>query len=151
MRNPSNPASPRAFRPDRPRGAHPTPPPIRPATSALATDIASFRRHLAARNLSPKTERTYIDAAALFDAFLARSGLPAALPGIRREHVEAFIADQLARFNPEADVVDGDRLVVSPMQQAFKGSGKTRLLPVSAEGLGQAIDFDDRHWRKAER
>ena len=100
MRNPSNPASPRAFRPDRPSGAHPTPPPIRPATSALATDIASFRRHLAARNLSPKTERTYIDAAALFEAFVARSGLPAALPAIRREHVEAFIADQLRRYRP---------------------------------------------------
>ena len=100
MRNPSNPASPRAFRPDRPSGAHPTPPPIRPATSALATDIARFRRHLAARNLSPKTERTYIDAAALFEAFVARSGLPAALPAIRREHVEAFIADQLRRYRP---------------------------------------------------
>ena len=100
MRNPSNAASSRTIRADRPSGAHPTPRPAAPATTALASDIASFRRHLAARNLSPKTERTYIDAAALFDAFLARSGLPAALPAIRREHVEAFIADQLRRYKP---------------------------------------------------
>jgi len=100
MRKPSNPAPLPALRRARPSGAHPTPRRVAPATTPLAADIASFRRHLAARNLSPKTERTYIDAAALFDAFLARSGLPAALPGIRREHVEAFIADQLARFRP---------------------------------------------------
>jgi site-specific recombinase XerD len=68
--------------------------------TTLVSDIASFRRHLAARNLSPKTERTYIDAAALFDAFLAREGLPVALPAIRREHVEAFIADQLDHYRP---------------------------------------------------
>ena len=98
MRNPSNPASPRAFQPDRPSGAHPTTSQTAPATSALAADIASFRRHLAARNLSPKTERTYIDAALLFEAFLVRQGLPVALSAIRREHVEAFIADQLGRF-----------------------------------------------------
>jgi hypothetical protein len=41
----------------------------------------------------PKTERTYLDAALLFEAFVAREGLPRALPAIRREHVEAFISD----------------------------------------------------------
>ena len=84
----------------RPSGPNPTPSPVGPATTGLASDIASFRRHLAARNLSPKTERTYIDAAVLFDAFLAREGLPAALSAIRREHVEAFIADQLDHYRP---------------------------------------------------
>jgi site-specific recombinase XerD len=85
---------------DRPSGAHPTTPSPTPATSALAGEIASFRRHLAARNLSPKTERTYLDAALLFEAFLVREGLPASLPAIHRAHVEAFIADQLDRFRP---------------------------------------------------
>ena len=100
MRKPSNPAPLPASRRDRPSGAHPTTSPTRAATSPLAADIASFRRHLAARNMSPKTERTYLDAALLFEAFLVREGLPAALPAIRREHVEAFIADQLDRFRP---------------------------------------------------
>jgi site-specific recombinase XerD len=83
---------------DRPSGAHPTTSPTRAATSPLAGEIASFRRHLAARNLSPKTERTYLDASLLFEAFLARTGVPATLATVRREHVEAFIADQLAHF-----------------------------------------------------
>ncbi|MGD0408086.1 MAG: tyrosine-type recombinase/integrase [Candidatus Limnocylindrales bacterium] len=100
MRIQSNPASSRAIRPDRPSGAHPTTTPTGPATSPLAADVASFRRHLAARNLSPKTERTYLDAALLFEDFLAGSGWPAALPAIRREHVEAFIADQLDHYRP---------------------------------------------------
>jgi len=100
VRKPSNPASPPAFRRDRPSGAHPTLPPTASATSALAADIASFRRHLAARNLSPKTERTYLDAALLFEAFVTRQGLPTSLPAIRREHVEAFISDQLRRYRP---------------------------------------------------
>jgi site-specific recombinase XerD len=85
---------------DRPSGAHPTTSPTGAATSPLAADIASFRRHIAARNLSPKTERTYLDAARLFEAFLVRRGLPAALPALRRDHVEAFIADQLRQFRP---------------------------------------------------
>jgi site-specific recombinase XerD len=84
----------------RPSGPNPTPSPAAPATTGLASDIASFRRHLAARNLSPKTERTYTDAAALFEAFLAREGLPVALPAVRREHVEAFIAHQLDHYRP---------------------------------------------------
>ena len=68
----------------RPSGPNPTPSPAAPATTGLASDIASFRRHLAARNLSPKTERTYTAAAALFEAFLARECLSVALPAIRR-------------------------------------------------------------------
>ena len=100
MRNLSNPASPRAIRGDRPSGAHPTTSPTRAATSPLAADIASFRRHLAARNISPRTERTYIDAALQFEEFLGRKGLPVALAAIHREHVEAFIADQLSRYRP---------------------------------------------------
>ncbi len=47
----------------RPSSLDPTLPPAASATSALASNIASFRRHLAARNLSPKTERTYTGAA----------------------------------------------------------------------------------------
>jgi site-specific recombinase XerD len=114
----------------RPSGAHPTPRPADPATTALASDIASFRRHLAARNLSPKTERTYTDAAVLFEAFLAREGLPAALPAIRREHVEAFIADQLRCYRPTTAhnryrslqaffkwAVEEEMIVTSPMDR----------------------------------
>ena len=50
--------------------------------------------------MSPRTERTYIDAALQFEEFLGRKGLPVALAAIHREHVEAFIADQLSRYRP---------------------------------------------------
>jgi site-specific recombinase XerD len=100
MRKPPYPASLPVSRRDRPSGAHPTTTTASAAMSPLAIEIASFRRHMAARNLSPKTERTYLDAAFLFEEFLRRRGLPAVLPALRREHVEAFIADQLAHFRP---------------------------------------------------
>jgi site-specific recombinase XerD len=50
--------------------------------------------------MSPKTERTYLDAALVFEEFLARGGLSGALPTIRREHVEAFISEQLDHYKP---------------------------------------------------
>jgi hypothetical protein len=58
MHKPSSSAPRPVMRSDRPSGAHPTTSPTGGATSALTADVASFRRHLAARNLSPKTERT---------------------------------------------------------------------------------------------
>jgi site-specific recombinase XerD len=68
--------------------------------SALAADVASFGRHCRAGNLSPRTTETYMDAASRLALFLAAHGMPTELSGIRREHVEAFIADQLERFKP---------------------------------------------------
>ena len=147
MRIQSNPASPRAFRPDRPSGAHPTTSQTAPATSPLAAGIASFRRHLAARNLSPKTERTYLDAALLFEGFLVREGLPATLPAIHREHVEAFIADQLGRFTASTAhnryrslqaffkwAVEEELIALSPMERMKP--------PIVGEHLSPMLDDD---------
>ena len=52
----------------------------------------SFEIALSARNLSPRTSCTYLDAVGLFAEFLERSGMPTRLDAITREHVEAFIA-----------------------------------------------------------
>src|SRR5207244_11627992 len=60
----------------------------------------SFRRSLLAENKSPRTVETYGEALRLFDEFLARQGMPRQIAGIRREHVEAFIAELLARWKP---------------------------------------------------
>src|SRR5512132_1785045 len=68
--------------------------------STLQRDVASFVRHLAAGNLSPKTIRSYREAVELFARFLDERGMPAELELIRREHVEAFIVDLLARWRP---------------------------------------------------
>lgn len=59
--------------------------------------VASFALSLRARNRAPKTIRSYSEAARLLDAFLAERGMPRAPAAIRREHVEAFLEDQLAR------------------------------------------------------
>jgi hypothetical protein len=48
--------------------------PRRPRNDRASRDIASFCRHLAARNLSPRTERTYTDAVVPLDGFLACEG-----------------------------------------------------------------------------
>ncbi len=57
--------------------------------------MTSYARHLRAANLSPKTQRAYLDGLALLAAFLTSRGMPTDVAAIRREHLEAFIEDQL--------------------------------------------------------
>lgn len=63
----------------------------------LSALLESWRLHLEAANLSPRTVRGYTDDVALFATFLVRSGMPTAVASIKREHVEAFIAAELER------------------------------------------------------
>jgi hypothetical protein len=64
--------------------------------------------------LSPRTIRAYTDDGAL----LIRQGMPAA-GGIRREHIEAFIAAELERTAPRED----ERLGERPNPPMFVGAG----------------------------
>jgi site-specific recombinase XerC len=64
--------------------------------------LPSWRLHLQAANLSPRTIRAYTDDGALFAAFLAGKGMPTTVASIRREHVEAFIASELERTAPSS-------------------------------------------------
>jgi site-specific recombinase XerD len=66
----------------------------------LERDVLSFARHCRAGNLSPKTTQTYTESARLLATYLVEQGMPTDLEGIRREHVEAFIVDQLDRYKP---------------------------------------------------
>ncbi len=66
----------------------------------IATLIPSFERHLRATNKSPNTLTAYRYAAEFFARFLAETGMPSDVASIRREHVEAFIQDQLDRQSP---------------------------------------------------
>ena len=63
----------------------------------LAVNVKSFERHLKAANKSPRTIKSYIEAANLLDGFLADKGMPRNVAALTREHVEDFITDQLAR------------------------------------------------------
>ena len=71
-----------------------------PSVGDLATLIPSFRRHLRASNLSPRTVRGYTDSTELFRRFLVEHGMPTAVSAIAREHVEAFVEDLLERWKP---------------------------------------------------
>lgn len=68
--------------------------------AAYAAELDSFLLSLEAENLAPKTQRVYAEAADLLGRFLAERGMPTDPAAIRREHVEAFIADQVARWRP---------------------------------------------------
>ena len=60
----------------------------------------SFRRALMAENKSPRTVQTYLESVARFREFLVAERLPVAVAAIRREDIEAFMTDLLARFKP---------------------------------------------------
>ena len=59
----------------------------------------SFRRSLFAENKSPATIESYTRAVRLLTEFQADRGMPGAAASIRREHVEAFISDQIGRHS----------------------------------------------------
>lgn len=71
-----------------------------PSSQPRNRDVASFLRSLRAANRSPRTIQSYAEACDQFFAFLAEQGMPRELAHIKREHVEAFIGDLLARFTP---------------------------------------------------
>lgn len=68
--------------------------------TALTDNVASFRLHMRAANLAPSTQQIYLKGVNQFAAFLAAHELPDDLAVLRREHVEAFIADLLERTKP---------------------------------------------------
>jgi len=74
-------------------------PPIQ-AQGDIPVNVASFARSLRASNLSPRTAETYTESAHQLARFLAAKGMPERVAKIRREHVEMFIDDLLARWKP---------------------------------------------------
>lgn len=66
----------------------------------LATLLPSWETHLLAERKSPRTVQSYLEAGQQLAAFLDAQGMPADVTGIKREHVEAFLVDVLARHSP---------------------------------------------------
>jgi len=60
----------------------------------------SWLTSLESANKSPRTIRTYLEAAGLLTDFLERTGMPTALANIKREHIEAFMVAELKRTSP---------------------------------------------------
>jgi len=61
---------------------------------------ASFRRHLRAGNLSPRTIATYAEACEGLRRFLLERGMPTRVAVIGREHVETYVEELLGRWKP---------------------------------------------------
>ncbi|MBA2380704.1 MAG: tyrosine-type recombinase/integrase [Chloroflexi bacterium] len=70
------------------------------AAGDIPANAQSFARSLRAANKAPATIKAYLDAVARLDGFLEVHGMPRAVGAIHREHVEAFVEDQLARLKP---------------------------------------------------
>jgi site-specific recombinase XerD len=68
-------------------------------------DIAELRSsweiHLRARNCSPKTIKSYLEAIDLYRGFAVASGFPMSVDRVNRDHLETFIADQLEQWRPK--------------------------------------------------
>jgi integrase/recombinase XerC len=60
----------------------------------------SFRRTLEAENKSPRTIEAYTDAVRLLATYRQAHGKPLLAGELKREHIQEFIADQLARWKP---------------------------------------------------
>ncbi len=60
----------------------------------------SFRRILRAEDKSERTVKSYTEAVRLFADFLAGRGHSLRVDAITRDHVRAFVADQLERWKP---------------------------------------------------
>ena len=99
------------------------------ASPDLATLAESFALTLRAQNKSPRTIQGYLEGVALFDAYLRSAGMPRAVAAIHREHVEAFIADQLGRHRPSTA-----RTRYRSVQQLFRwlvAEGEVRRDPMT--------------------
>ncbi len=60
----------------------------------------SFRRTLEAENKSPRTIEAYTDAVRLLASYCQAYGHPLVARELERQHIQVFIADQLARWKP---------------------------------------------------
>jgi hypothetical protein len=74
--------------------------PSGPLPDVFQAELDSFLLSCEAENLAPKALRTYEEAVALLGRFLVDRGMTTEPAGIPREHVDAFIADQIARWRP---------------------------------------------------
>ena len=66
----------------------------------LRAVVPDFERSLRAANKSAKTVEVYGDAARGLIRFLFERGMPLEAGKVRREHIEAYLEDQVARWKP---------------------------------------------------
>ena len=94
----------------------------------ILTLADSFRRHLDAGSAAPRTREIYGDAVRRLARYLSANGMPVTIDGVRREHLEAYMAELLATRSAAtaafhyrslhrffAWLVEEDEITASPM------------------------------------
>jgi site-specific recombinase XerD len=134
------------------------------SVGALASLLPSWRRHLRAANLADRTVQSYLEAAQQFTDFLEERGMPRAVDGISREHIETFIENILSRWSPATAgsryrslqqlfrwLVDEGEISNSPMAKMRPPKNPEQPVRVLDEGELQALvrtcqgrDFESR-------
>ncbi|HLM07104.1 MAG TPA: tyrosine-type recombinase/integrase [Blastococcus sp.] len=74
--------------------------PPRVAVDDLSVLLPDWRTHLRARNVAPRTIASYLEVGRNLLAWLTEAGMPTTASGVRREHVEAFLAALGDRVSP---------------------------------------------------
>ena len=130
----------------------------------LAANAASFARHLRAANLTPSTQRAYLAGLDLLARFLTDAGMPTDVAVISRDHVEAFITDQLDRLSPASAanryssvrpffnwLVEEDEIKASPIARMRKPKVPEHAPPILSDAELAAVlracegpSFDER-------
>jgi integrase len=97
--------------------------------SELSVLVPSWERALRAQNKSPRTIVGYLEGVALLETYLRAKGMPTNVTHLRREHVEAFVVDQVERWRPSTA-----RTRFRSIQQFFRwciGEGELRASPTA--------------------
>lgn len=136
-----------------------------PVLDDVRAEIPRFVNHLHAEHRSPRTVESYVDSARQLATFLESNGMPLAVPAIRREHVEAYLADLTAQGRKPATaalryrslrvffgwLVDEDVIDVSPMAKMSAPSAPVQPVPVLGKDeirrmlrAASGKSFDDR-------
>ncbi|MGH8776303.1 MAG: tyrosine-type recombinase/integrase [Jiangellaceae bacterium] len=74
--------------------------PLNTDVDRLAGLLDDWRTHLRAKQRRPETIKSYLGVARTFCAYLDGKGMPATAAGVKREHVEAYLADLVDRTSP---------------------------------------------------
>ena len=113
----------------------------------------SWERALKARNRSPRTIRSYLDALDQLSEFLDASAMPAAVTSIRREHIEGFLVGLAERGLKPASLavayrsirpffrwlVEEDEITRSPMERMRQPQVPDSMVPILSEAQLRAL------------
>jgi site-specific recombinase XerD len=122
-------------------------------TSPTALELLpSFRRDLAAANKAPRTAQAHSEGVSRPHEYLVARGMPTAVDRITREHIEAFLADQLARLKPTSArsryasirqffrwLVDQGEITESPMARMHPPAVPEQPVPILTEDELRAL------------